>query len=163
MIITKGNQIQVSSSYSCYISHCISPVDLIMSLEVSVLKRNSFCWLAVYLAFLFWNQTHSSSSSLFMWHSIYYVQGKIQNQSTCKLMPPLLSLQIQSLLRNTVQSGTWLWSCLLMLCDMILHQIREGPKNVEYFELDSLVLPQGNFLVWISADCSCVNIWTSSQ
>lgn len=47
-----------------------------MSFEVSFLKRNSLRWSAVCLAFLFWNQTYSSSSSLLMWHSVYYIQGK---------------------------------------------------------------------------------------
>lgn len=47
-----------------------------MSFEVSLLRRNSFSWLALPLALLVWSQAHHSSSSPPLWCWTHYGQEK---------------------------------------------------------------------------------------
>lgn len=134
-ITAKGNQIKVYSSCSYYASYCIFPVDLIMSFEISFLKWNSLRCLAVYLTFLFWNQTCSSSSLLFMWCSVYFIQKKKKINQNAKLAPPFLNPEIQlSLFSSTIWGGSWLWSHLLMLCGMILNWSKK--TNIIHYSLN---------------------------
>lgn len=59
-----------------------------MSFQVSLLRRNSFSWLALHLALLVWSQAHNSSSSLSLWCWMYYGHGKISkiiNTHSCLL------------------------------------------------------------------------------